>query len=288
MRSKGFEGWYFKHQCGGETVAFIPGRAQSGAFVQVVTNEESWQFPVPDVTEEDGEIRAGSCVFGPGSAVIRLPGIRGELTYGPFQRLQSDIMGPFRFFPMECRHGVISMGHSLAGGLTLEEREISFDGGRGYIEMDSGRSFPQSYLWMQCNNFAEPLSVMLSIARIPFGGLRFTGCICAVVYRGREYRLATYDGVRILTSEPHHIVLAQGKLRLEVEVTRADFGRALAAPVLGRMSGVIRECNKARARFRLWERGNLLFDQTSDHVSYECVPAGPPVNSQKKESCANP
>ncbi len=277
MRSKGFTGWYFKHQCGGETVAFIPGRAQSGAFVQVVTNEKSWQFPVPDVVETDGEIRAGSCVFGPSAAIIRLPGIHGELTYGRFQRLETDIMGPFRFFPMECRHGVISMGHSVAGGLTLEGRELSFDGGRGYIEMDSGNSFPQSYLWVQCNDFDQPLSVMLAIARIPFAGTRFTGCICAVVHAGREYRLATYRGVRVLSGGPYCIVLNQGKLRLEVDIAEAACGRTLAAPVRGRMSGVIRECNRARARFRLWESGVLRFDQESGNVSYECVPAAAPL-----------
>lgn len=30
---KGFEGWYFKHQKGNDMVAFIPGQAESGAFI---------------------------------------------------------------------------------------------------------------------------------------------------------------------------------------------------------------------------------------------------------------
>lgn len=34
---KGFEGWYFKHQKGDDMVAFIPGQAESGAFVQVIS-----------------------------------------------------------------------------------------------------------------------------------------------------------------------------------------------------------------------------------------------------------
>ena len=34
-----FEGWYFKHQKGRDTVAFIPGQAKSGAFVQVIWPE---------------------------------------------------------------------------------------------------------------------------------------------------------------------------------------------------------------------------------------------------------
>lgn len=34
---KGFEGWYLKHQRGKDMLAFIPGRAESGAFVQMVS-----------------------------------------------------------------------------------------------------------------------------------------------------------------------------------------------------------------------------------------------------------
>ena len=33
---KGFEGWYFKHQKGDDMVAFIPGRAESGDFIQLI------------------------------------------------------------------------------------------------------------------------------------------------------------------------------------------------------------------------------------------------------------
>ena len=33
---KGFEGWYFKHQKGDDMVAFIPGKAESGAFIQQI------------------------------------------------------------------------------------------------------------------------------------------------------------------------------------------------------------------------------------------------------------
>ncbi len=48
------------------------------------------------------------------------------------------------------------------------------------------------------------------------GRLRFTGCICAIVLNGREYRLATYRSVKIQSWSSEGAILRQGKHRLEV------------------------------------------------------------------------
>jgi hypothetical protein len=37
------------------------------------------------------------------------------------------------------------------------------------------------------------------------------------------------------------------------------------------MTGVIRESNRACARFRLWEKGNRVFDLRSENAGYEYV-----------------
>ena len=96
---KGFEGWYFKHQKGDDMVAFIPGRAESGAFIQLISHEGSKQFEISNLTASDGVIRADGCWFSKQGCHIELPGVSGEIAYGPFAPLGSDIMGPFRFFP---------------------------------------------------------------------------------------------------------------------------------------------------------------------------------------------
>lgn len=272
MNQKGFEGWYFRHQKGGDTVALIPGRAESGAFIQMITPTASRQFAVPELRLEDGVIYAGSCLFSRHGCKIDLPGVWGEITYGAFTVLSSDIMGPFRFFPMECRHGIISMAHTLEGSLTVDYVEHCFQGGRGYLEKDSGISFPSSYLWLQCSDFQEPCSAVAAIATIPFFGRSFQGCICAIVCGGREYRLATYRGVRIRQADAERICLTQGKLRLEIDMRPSCSGHPLRAPVRGRMQGIIRESNDAYIHMRLWEGGGLVLDLTSDHAAYEFVP----------------
>ena len=262
-------GWYFKHQHAEETIAFIPGWAKSGAFVQVITNAFSRQFPFPHLCVDE-DIRVGNCVFGRHGCNIQLPGIKGELCYGPLAPLRSDIMGPFRFFPLQCRHGVISMDHSLSGVLEIEGRRIDFSGGKGYIEHDSGFSFPKSYLWLQCNDFPTRSSVMLSVAHIPFAGFHFTGCLCAILHEGREYRLATYQGVKILRADAQGIVLTQGDYLLHVDMESVD-GQPLQAPRRGQMTGVIHENHATAGRFCLFEQDRLILDLESKHVSFEYV-----------------
>lgn len=272
MKNKGFEGWYFKHQKGNDVLAFIPGIAESGAFIQMLSPEGSRQFDVPELRVRGGVIYAGDCEFSRRGCRINLPGVTGEISYGALTPLRSDIMGLFKFFPMECRHGVISMAHTLGGSISVDGEVHVFDGGKGYIEKDSGISFPRSYQWLQCNSFPEPCSVMLSVAHIPFAGLSFTGCICAIIYGGREYRLATYNGVRIRAASENHICLSQGALLLEADIAPSHSGHPLRSPVKGSMSGTIRESSNAAVRIRLWKRGSAVFDLESDGAMYEYVP----------------
>ena len=196
--------------------------------------------------------------------------LQGALRYGSFTSLQSDIMGPFRFFAgMQCAHGVISMGHPLNGTLELNGERLDFSGGTGYIETDRGRSFPSKYLWTQCVwDGPERGSLMLAIATIPLPVGGFTGCICSVLYRGREYRLATYRGTKIDKWSPYGAVIRQGRYCLEVELLNERW-QPLRAPVEGRMERTIHESLCAEVRYRFWHGDHLLFQHTAPNASFE-------------------
>ena len=109
---------------------------------------------------------------------------------------------------------------------------------------------------------------MASVARIPFYGLRFWGCICVVWLNGREYRLATYKGVKILRCERGTLELKQGEYRLIITINE-QAGHKLPAPHSGEMSRFIRETLACTARFRFMEGRVCLFDGESDYASYE-------------------
>lgn len=269
MYNKQFEGWYYKQRSENYMLAFIPGRAESGAFVQMIDNSGTKNFEMPDFYVNGNTVRTGNCIFSPSGAIVQLPGVVGTLSYGNTTPLCSDIMGPFAHLPMQCKHGVVSMYHTVNGSIIIDGEKHIFNGGSGYTEKDCGRSFPKSYIWLQCNDFPIPCSVMLSIAHIPFLGFSFSGCICAIIYQGQEYRFATYNGVKILKAENNKICLKQGDLVLKIKIRPNNSGHSLFAPKNGKMSQVIRESCDAYISLHLTRSGQTIVKCESQYATYE-------------------
>ena len=283
FRGPWFEGWYFKHEEQGDTVALIPARhrdtgGRGSASLQVITREESfvadypWEAYGPD--RRGPWVRLGESRFSPMGCVLDVekPGLklRGELRYGPLRGLAWDIMGPFCLVPfMECRHSVQSLGHRVEGELWLNGRRHVFGDGRGYLEGDRGRSFPQRYLWTQCAwGGARPGCVMVSVATIPWCGMEFSGCIASLLLEGRERRLATYLGAKPLLWGGRGVVLRQGKHLLSVQLLEGE-ARPLRAPYRGNMARTIHESAVCSLRVQYQEAGRRLLDITLDNGSFE-------------------
>ena len=287
-RTKGtgpyFEGWYFKHQDPqGQTLALIPafhiGRdGRRTASLQVISRDQAWWLEYPEaqlqVSRRPFQVQIGQSSFGSQGIDLHIQqdnlSLCGSLRYGPFTALRSDIMGPFRFFAgVQCSHGVISMGHSLEGSLKLNGERLDFSDGIGYIETDRGRSFPSEYLWTQCVwNGPERGGLMLAVAAIPLPVGGFTGCICSILYRGREHRLATYRGAKVEAWSSSGAVIRQGKYRLEVELVN-ERRQPLRAPVEGRMERTVHESLCAEMRYRFWHGNNLLLEHMDTNASFE-------------------
>lgn len=279
-----FEGWYLKHQNkSGQALALIPALHIDSAgcrtaSLQVISNRRTWWLEYPgaqfQADQKRFQVQLSRSSFSSQGIGLHVEknglSLHGTLRYGPFTVLKSDIMGPFRLFAgMQCSHGVLSMGHSLLGTLVLNGEPIDFSNGLGYIETDRGRSFPSAYLWSQCIwDGPERGSLMLAIASIPLPVGSFTGCICSVFFRDREYRLATYRGARLEEWSPSGVTIRQGKYRLQAELLEAQ-GQALHAPVEGRMERTIHESLCARVRYRFWCGKELLFQHTDPCASFE-------------------
>lgn len=279
-----FEGWYLKYQTkDGKSLTLIPaihmdGTKQRRISLQILTDHDSWCLEYPESefysAAHQFHIRMGRNIFDEKGIQLHVEhegiSLQGTLQHGPFAPLKSDIMGPFQLLGrMECAHGVISMGHSLCGTLTLNGKAIDFTGGIGYVETDRGCSFPRAYLWTQCSwQKPEDGSLMLSVATIPLLTGHFTGCICAIMYQGQEYRLATYRGVRVERWSGTGAEIQQGKLRLTVEVLEGQ-GQPLRAPVAGAMERTVFESLQAKLRYRFWCGKDLLFQRTDNNASFE-------------------
>ena len=154
--------------------------------------------------------------------------------------------------------------------MILGDREIVIYG-KGYIEGDSGRSFPKSYTWVHCNDFSRSCSIMASVAHIPFAFWQFWGCICIVFLDGVEYRIATYLGAKILKRDEKQLILFQNDLMLKISFKQPHSGHKLFAPIKGQMTRSIHENPCAPAYFEFRNGDKILFREKSNFASYEYI-----------------
>jgi hypothetical protein len=153
--------------------------------------------------------------------------------------LSANVMGPFAFLPMQCKHGIISMNHIVNGHLTIDGKTYLFKDGKGYIEKDWGHSFPEKHVWFQSNHFKNPkTSLSISIASIPHFGFSFTGFLAVLYSEGKYYQFYTYNHSTIkvleVTKDAVHIELKKRNKRLIIDANRQLSGD-LQAPNLGDM-----------------------------------------------------
>lgn len=289
-----FEGWYFKVLTSAETkaYAFIPGIAMDTAgnkqaFVQVLDGKKHaahyFTFDSNSFTAASGrfEIAVEENQFSKDSINLHLPGIQGCLTFKnripwPSHWYSPGIMGPFTFVPfMECYHDILSMDHTVFGQLKIDGEIIDFDNGRGYIEKDWGRSFPNAYVWMQSNHFSTPgVSIKASVAKIPWMGKSFVGFIAGVWLHDRLIRFTTYNNasLRKLTIGKNEIelVLENKNYQLYVVAVR-DTATSLASPIRGLMEGRIEESMSSIIEVSITDRktGHEIFRDSGRNAGLE-------------------
>jgi hypothetical protein len=144
-------------------------------------------------------------------------------------------MGPYSFVPfMECKHGILSLDHSLEGVLHVDGKATAYTGGRGYMEKDWGRSFPLGYVWTQSNHFDRPgICITASVARIPWITGDFRGFLVGFLLDGKLHRFTTYTGAVIeslrLTKTHMSLAIRNRTHRLELEAEKTG-GALLRAP----------------------------------------------------------
>jgi len=311
-RKKYFEGWYFKFIDKAEksVYAVIPGvsygmRAEDRhAFIQVIDAVDykscyfKFDFSSFKYSQNDFNISIGDNTFTRNGMILDLKRednnedknkdnnekfeIKGAIRFidiVPFPKtiFSPGIMGPFTFIPfMECYHGIINIHHRITGSLSINNEIKDFTGGSGYIEKDWGRSFPESWVWIQSNHFnRDDISVMFSMAKIPYLHMHFTGFVSFLRIGGRLYRFATYTGAKI-----RHFTCEDG----QIEITAVDrhytmtiSGKyrqsgKLMAPQNGLMHREIAESISSEIEATLQDnKGMVIFHGTGKNVGMEIV-----------------
>ena len=295
MKHGFFEGWYYKLQKDDAVIAFIPGwhmeeNGEESSFLQIAYQGRSYYFPYPyaafSFLNDPYEIILDRNFFNKTGISLDFHkdglSVKGNVRFGFLSeigtsRFAPDIMGPFSYVPgMECRHDVISMGHSLKGSLTINGETIDFTGGKGYIERDCGSSFPASWLWCQCNDFNVPCELMLAVAKVPCAGLLFNGLICSLMTPDGEYRFATYNGGRVtsaaMSGKTSAVTLKKGRYTLHVTAKNDEKATLpLFAPVKGGMDRPMKETISCGVCVELQKDNKTIYQASGRHGGFEQV-----------------
>jgi hypothetical protein len=231
------------------------------------------------------EVELGDCRFSADGMELNLHregiDISGKLTFKgrkafPSSLISPGIMGPFSWVPfMECIHGVVSPDHEVEGKLEWNGKNVTFSGGRGYIEKDRGVSMPEKWIWAHTNQFEYAGdSLMFSIARIPWMGGSFNGHLGFLRFDGGWHRFGTYTGSRVSGhAGGNSMDLSIGDSRRVLEVrldwNNKDDGGRLNAPVQGAMSREIIEFPGSVINAVYRESGVLLWEGRAEPAAVE-------------------
>ena len=91
-----------------------------------------------------------------------------------------------------------------------------------------------------------------------------------IYYEGKEYRLATYNGVKVIYYDEQRLIIKKGPYRLDVEIKEL-YPQNLLAPNGGEMIRTIKENIACNARFRFFKGENLILNLDSNKASFEYV-----------------
>lgn len=293
-----FEGWYFKHVSKSLdfVYSFIPGVSLNPgnphAFIQVINgltgNTQYIEYPLSGFSfnKDRFEIQVGDSVFTTDSVLLNINSpfikVSGRLSYSgsvkyPTSIFSPGIMGWYSFVPyMECKHAVVSVSHRIDGSLLVDETLIDFSGGKGYIEKDWGKSFPESWIWLQSNNFANSdACIMMSIAKIPWLGSYFTGFLGFLYHKGIFYPFSTYHKSEItelsLADENLTLEFKSKKYTLKINATLKQSG-ILLAPKAGAMSRRIKESVDSELEVELSDQnGNTIYLDKAYRAGLEVI-----------------
>jgi hypothetical protein len=217
-----FEGWYYKmiSKDKSRRLAVIPGifhhqdPDKRHAFIQVLDGVTSkvvyhrYSFDTFQAARQGFVFQLADSAFYQQGIQLDISNdeqiISGNLNFEgiqpwPVRTFSPGVMGPYRFAPfMQTYHGVLSMDHTIQGELVVDGVQFDFNGGRGYMEKDWGKTFPRAYIWMQSNHFSEKgISLTASVATIPWLWSWFRGFLIGLLIEDKLYRFTTYLGSEI-------------------------------------------------------------------------------------------
>lgn len=295
-----FEGWYFKLVTSGKdyTIAIIPGVSfgktleDSHSFIQVLDgtncNFEYNRYPVSTFSYDKSSFnfKIGMSKFSGYEITLNIENpnfpISGTVKFDniikwPDSILNPGSMGFYNYFTfMQCYSQVCAMSIDLRGTLTIDGKTVDFTGGKGYIEKNWGKAFPNSWIWVQCNNFYKnDISLSCSIGHIPFLFTSFRGFLIGLQVKDKFYKFTTINRSKIDVKTKGNDIMVKVTnhsytLTLDVNSNHNEF-LYIIGPRDGKMIPLVDETLAGNLKLTLVDNksGEILIQEVGSNVGVE-------------------
>eukprot|EP01084_Bolivina_argentea_P213346 362361_1 len=148
----------------------------------------------------------------------------------PVTLFQLGAMGYYGWIPfLECYHGILAMNYLVFGSIQINNKFVykyeennndNSELAHGYLEKDWGTNFPQTWIWIQANNFEkdENVSLTLALARLPMIGdsiVTKAGYLGGLYLNKKVYKLGTYTWSVVKKLD---IIDEKGNRKIDIEI----------------------------------------------------------------------
>ncbi len=172
---------------------------------------------------------------------------------------------------MQCYSQVCAIDMTVNGKIVLNDREIIFNNGKGYIEKNWGKAFPYSWMWTQANCFDNAnAAISVSIGHIPFITGSFRGFLIGLMLENDFYAFTTINRSKIDIVQKRtdaHIKVYNRNHILDIDIsTEKDKFMLCMGPRDNEMIPLVEENLKSQIKVSLRERNtNKLIFSGSSH-----------------------
>lgn len=202
--------------------------------------------------------------------------LRGKITFGNGKQINTTIwhpglMGPFKWLPfLKSYHEVLSLTRSIMGELQFNGEMIHFNEGKGAVDKDWGKRFPNVWIWMQCNHFQNhDAALMVGVARMPIYFNYYTAFAVPFYFNDKVETYANYTGAYIAKLYRYkgyiHLIITEKSKVIDLKIFGKEDVPLVASP-MGNSIRDVYEYADAKVEVKVTQGGRVVFEDIGEHA----------------------
>lgn len=202
--------------------------------------------------------------------------LKGKINFSQGKQLETKfwspgLMGPFKLLPfLKSYHEVLSLTHTIMGEINFNNKEINFNEGKGALDKDWGKSFPNVWIWMQCNHFQNhDAAIMVGVARMPVYFNYYTAFAMPFYFNDKVETYANYTGAHIAKLYRYkgyiHLIITEKSKVIDLKIFGKEDIPLVASP-MGNLIRDVYEYTGAKVEIKVTQGGRVVFEDIGEYA----------------------